>query len=374
MEEQLLLNERKNKFGIYESALASLIFIILNVVFLRLFYLLPTNIRLNEFVYYIASFLIEFMFALTAIIVAESRNINLIKASGMNKKINGKMIGIGFLISIVSLIGFGNLTSIFIQFLNFCGYSSVLSDMAITTFWQYLIYVLISCAAPAFFEELLFRGVIASGLKERGFKAALFVSALIFTLMHGNAEQTVHQFIIGLIVGYIFIKSGNLWLGVIIHFFNNFISVTELYIFGLLSKNASAAPVEEVATTTVAQYIISVIVAIVFAFIAYNIVKYLIARYLEEDKKLNKSSDALGETTIVVEGQEQTTQMMIDGQPVSASTEQTTDETLSDVSLGETKVDKTKGLSVSTIVLFSLSLAYLAFDWISSLLIGFNLF
>ena len=77
----------------------------------------------------------------------------------------------------------------------------------------YLIYIIISCVTPAVCEEILFRGTIASGLKEKGFKIALFGSAIIFTLMHGNPEQTVHQFIIGLVVGYIFLKTGNIWLG-----------------------------------------------------------------------------------------------------------------------------------------------------------------
>jgi hypothetical protein len=46
----------------------------------------------------------------------------------------------------------------------------------------------------------LFRGVILSGFRKYGFKVTVFFSALIFMIMHGNAEQTIHQFIVGIIL------------------------------------------------------------------------------------------------------------------------------------------------------------------------------
>ena len=95
--------------------------------------------------------------------------------------------------------------------------------LEINNFGTYLIYIVVFCVCPAIFEEVMFRGTILSGLKQYGLKVAVVVSAIIFTLMHGNIEQTVHQFIIGLVVGFIFFKTGNLWLSVMVHFFNNFI-------------------------------------------------------------------------------------------------------------------------------------------------------
>jgi hypothetical protein len=382
MENQLLIQKKKS-FGIYEAALASLLFIIFNFVFIKIYGFIPRNIRANQFVYYIASFLVEFMFALTAIVVAWARHISLFEAAGMKKKINGKLIGIGFLIALVAIFGFGRLTSAFLEFLEILGYSSVLSNVSINSFWQYIIYVIVSCLAPAIFEEMLFRGVIASGLKERGFKVALFVSALIFMLMHGNAEQTVHQFIVGLIVGYIFIKTGNLWLGVIIHFFNNFISITELYIYGLLTKNIEVVEAEQVATTSTVspfiQLLIDIIFAVVFAYVAFVIIRILIRKYLEENEKLNGKTENgnENETVITVDGTEQLAQMSVDGEVLdenkNSSESSADDEVLTQNGQNQNSDDKLKGLSVGTIVLFTLSFAYLAFDWIGSLLIGLGL-
>ena len=48
--------------------------------------------------------------------------------------------------------------------------------------------------APAFCEELLFRGVIYGNLRPYGVPLAVTVSALLFALMHGNIAQTFYTF------------------------------------------------------------------------------------------------------------------------------------------------------------------------------------
>ena len=87
---------------------------------------------------------------------------------GYRIKINGNIVFCSVLISFVCLIFFGNLTNVFIEFLEICGYSSILGSLEIGSFGIYLVYVLTACIAPAICEEFLFRGVIASGLKEKG--------------------------------------------------------------------------------------------------------------------------------------------------------------------------------------------------------------
>lgn len=370
-----LLIEKKKSFGIYESALASLLFIIYNFLYLQLYSFLPQSFRANIIVYFIASFLLEFMFALTAITVAAARKVKIKEASGMNKKVSGNLVFYCFLLSIVCLLGFGNLTSVFLEFLELLGYSSVLSNLVINTFWQYLFYVLVSCITPAVCEELLFRGVIASGLKKFGFMVALIVSSIIFTLMHGNAEQTVHQFIIGLVVGYIFLKTGNLWLSILVHFFNNFISVTEYYILNLIIQNSNIGSTsgEIIVTTSTInpwlQLVIDLVVALIFAGIAFLLVKSLTRSLIKENERVNGEKPAQSETPILVDGEQTQTVMMVDGKVVE---EQTTAENLTEEKSNQNSNEEKKTLSAPVIVLFSLSFAYLAFDWILSLLQGFG--
>ncbi len=78
---------------------------------------------------------------------------------------------------------------------------------------------------PAFCEELLFRGLILDRLSRFGRAKAIFISALLFSLMHQNPAQMLYTFILGLVLGYMFFESGSIWGGIILHFVNNFTQV-----------------------------------------------------------------------------------------------------------------------------------------------------
>ncbi len=78
---------------------------------------------------------------------------------------------------------------------------------------------------PAFCEELLFRGLILDRLHRFGRAKAIFISALLFALMHQNIGQIIYTFILGLVLGYIVVESGSIWGAIVIHFVNNFTQV-----------------------------------------------------------------------------------------------------------------------------------------------------
>lgn len=92
---------------------------------------------------------------------------------------------------------------------------------------------------PALVEEFAMRGVLLGVLRKYGDGFAVIVSALIFGLMHGNLVQIPFAFILGLFFGYAVIKTGTIWTAVIIHFLNNFISISFDYLFGSLSTAAA---------------------------------------------------------------------------------------------------------------------------------------
>jgi membrane protease YdiL (CAAX protease family) len=51
------------------------------------------------------------------------------------------------------------------------------------------------------------------------------ISALIFGLIHGNLWQAIPAFIIGVILGYVYYKTGSLKLTMLMHCVNNTLSV-----------------------------------------------------------------------------------------------------------------------------------------------------
>jgi sodium transport system permease protein len=86
--------------------------------------------------------------------------------------------------------------------------------------------VLCVAAMPAVCEELAFRGFILSGFRRLGNnRRAIIISALFFGITHGFLQQSINAFVLGLVLGYLAVRSGSLLPGVIFHFLHNSMSV-----------------------------------------------------------------------------------------------------------------------------------------------------
>ncbi len=95
----------------------------------------------------------------------------------------------------------------------------LLGQMMGGPFWSS--FLLTAIFAPIF-EEWLCRGMVLRGLLIRMKPAwAIVVSALFFALIHMNPWQALIAFVAGLVMGYVYYKSGSLILTMIIHFVNN---------------------------------------------------------------------------------------------------------------------------------------------------------
>ena len=81
-----------------------------------------------------------------------------------------------------------------------------------------LLYVVI--IAPVT-EEFIIRGVVMNSLAPVNRKFALIASALLFGIMHGNFNQMFNGFLLGLIFGYIALKSGSIVPAIIAHMISN---------------------------------------------------------------------------------------------------------------------------------------------------------
>ncbi len=94
-----------------------------------------------------------------------------------------------------------------------------------TDFFGRLVYCVQVAVVPAFVEELAFRGVVMQPLRKYGESFAVFASAAVFAIMHGNLAQVPFAFIAGVAIGYAVSLTGSLWTGIAIHFANNLYSV-----------------------------------------------------------------------------------------------------------------------------------------------------
>lgn len=71
-------------------------------------------------------------------------------------------------------------------------------------------------------EEILFRGVIMRSMEPFGKKSAIFFSALLFGIFHGNLIQSPYAFGVGLVLGYVAMEYSIFW-AMVLHMFNNLI-------------------------------------------------------------------------------------------------------------------------------------------------------
>lgn len=96
-----------------------------------------------------------------------------------------------------------------------------------------LINIFIVALIPALGEEFLFRGVIQRILAEwfRNEHLAIWIAALLFSLMHYQFLGFIPRVILGALFGYLFVWTGSIWLAVLAHFINNGVAVIYYYIF-----------------------------------------------------------------------------------------------------------------------------------------------
>ena len=92
-----------------------------------------------------------------------------------------------------------------------------------------LIVLAVSIAAPVC-EEFFFRGILLQGLKISRFtqedvsRRAILVSAIIFSAFHLDPVGFVARVELGVVFGWLFLRTGSLWPGILAHAANNLVS------------------------------------------------------------------------------------------------------------------------------------------------------
>jgi len=105
--------------------------------------------------------------------------------------------------------------------------------LLIDTTWQLIFTLIMVAVLPAIGEELMFRGILQrifsewSGNKHTG----IWASAILFSAMHMQFYGFVPRMLLGVMLGYLFLWSGSLWLPILAHFINNGAAVIASYMY-----------------------------------------------------------------------------------------------------------------------------------------------
>ncbi len=111
----------------------------------------------------------------------------------------------------------------FVGLLQKIGYTPSTATLPSLSGWNLLPAILVIALLPAVFEESLFRGIQVGCMKEAGWGTApiIFLSGALFSLFHGNPEQTLYQFACGCVYALIAVRSGSVFPTMLAHFANN---------------------------------------------------------------------------------------------------------------------------------------------------------
>ena len=198
------------------------------------------NANLSRIIQFVSTF---FAMALPAIIFGRIMNRSAFRYVGFNRAISGKQVFILIGIVVIALILSAALSelnemipltkSLMQSFKKMEEqYSKEVFAIAnMKSVQDYIVSLIIIALLPAVFEEMLFRGCLQPvmiSITKNAF-AGILITSILFSALHGSYYGFLSRLALGLILGYIFYYSKNLWLSIVFHFLNNALGVTQLY-------------------------------------------------------------------------------------------------------------------------------------------------
>lgn len=136
-----------------------------------------------------------------------------------------------------------------------------------------LVMVFILLVAAPLCEEWFFRKLLLDRACIYGEKLAIFVSALLFAFYHTSIYQFFYAFFVGLIFGYLYLRTGRLWVTVLMHAIYNLVCIILPYVmlrFGIFGAFMEAETVDE-QIAVIAENPVGVAVACVYGFVCLGL-------------------------------------------------------------------------------------------------------
>ncbi len=159
---------------------------------------------------------------------------------GLEKPQQGRLVALVTGMALV-LIPVAGILGGWIKDLNLGNFSADLDEQRMKMLEQYigsgsiatmLLNVVLIGLVPAICEEVFFRGVVQrfahTWLKK--WWLSVGVSALIFAFAHASISEFIPITIAGFVLGWVYYRTGNLWLAILLHFLHNGLQVVLAYV------------------------------------------------------------------------------------------------------------------------------------------------
>ena len=95
---------------------------------------------------------------------------------------------------------------------------------------QAICYFVVLAILPPVCEEILCRASVAGVLKHLHPWTAVLLSSYAFAMMHATVQQIPFAFVLGVVLGFVYVKTGNLLYPILLHFANNAVACLMTYL------------------------------------------------------------------------------------------------------------------------------------------------
>ncbi|TVR43105.1 MAG: CPBP family intramembrane metalloprotease [Bacteroidia bacterium] len=102
----------------------------------------------------------------------------------------------------------------------------------VSTVQGLLFNIFMIAVIPAIGEEFIFRGAVQRIFRQwtGSIHVAVIVAAVLFSAMHMQFYGFLPRLLLGMVLGYMMVFTGNIWVPVFAHFFNNALAVTVFFL------------------------------------------------------------------------------------------------------------------------------------------------
>ena len=156
------------------------------------------------------------------------------------------------------------------------------------SFGALIVNIFFTAVLPGICEEVAHRGMLLRAFTPLGAWKAIFLSALLFGLLHLNIEQFFYATIIGIFLGFLTMMSNSIIPAMIVHFMNNALSVYVTFsaVNGLPLGNLLGWFDAIISSNIFMGILHSLIVLIALVYLAYFITIKIIQSRTKEDMAL----------------------------------------------------------------------------------------
>jgi len=140
----------------------------------------------------------------------------------------------------------------------------------INTYGAFIFNIFLIAVIPALGEELIFRGCLQKTCKDwvKNPHVAIVITAIIFSAIHLQFYGFFPRLFLGIVLGYLFYWTNNLWYPIILHFINNAFSVSVYFL-----KNRGVFNMESVENRLSESIVVVIFSTILLAALLYAIQK-----------------------------------------------------------------------------------------------------